>query len=96
MRGSGFTEVVIEADRRGLPFLGVDAFARWTKAESGRAGRLRVELARRLDALAVRGSGRQILLGFPGRLAAATTLQLRFEGATCSLHQRHAGADPRR
>lgn len=85
VRGSGFAEVVAEADLRGLPFLAVDAIARWTQAEPGRAGELRLELVRRLEALAVRGTGWEVLLGTPDGGSHATTLQLRSEGATWAL-----------
>jgi len=85
VRGSGFAEVVAEADLRGLPFLAVDALARWTEGEPRRAGELRLELVRRLDALAVRGTGWEVLLGTPDTVAASTTLRLRFEGATWAL-----------
>ena len=85
VRGSGFAEVVAEADRRGLPFLAVDAIARWTEAEPRRAGELRLELVRRLDALAVRGTGWEVLLSTPDRAATATSLRLRYEGATWAL-----------
>ena len=85
VRGSGFAEVVAEADLRGLPFLAVDAIARWTEAEPRRAGELRLELERRLEALAVRGTGWEVLLGTGDGGAAATTLRLRSEGATWAL-----------
>ena len=85
VRGSGFSEVVAEADRRGLPFLAVDALARWAEAEPRRAGELRLELVRRLDALGVRGTGWEVLLGTPDTAAAETTLRLRHEGATWAL-----------
>ncbi len=82
VRRSGFADVVAAADQRGLPFLAVDAIACWIAAEPRRADALRPELVRRLDALAVRGTGWEVLLGAPDAGVAATTLRLRFEGAT--------------
>lgn len=85
LRGSGFDEVIREADLRGLPFLAADAVARWAEAEPRRAGELRQDLTRRLAALSVQGSGWEILLATPSRSTTAPTFGLRFEGATWAL-----------
>lgn len=69
LAGSGFEQVVAAADRRRLPFLALDALARWREAQPDRSAALTAQVERRLRLLGVQGSGWEALLR-PGTASA--------------------------
>lgn len=91
LTGSGFERVIAAADRRRLPFLALDALARWRDAEPERATALTDQLDRRLRVLGLHDTGWGALLrtDVPVSPAAATVrtrlLVLRREGDYWSL-----------
>lgn len=86
LRGGGFEQVVAAADRRHLPFLALDALARWRDAVPARAAGIGQAIVARLDALGVRGTGWEALVPLPAQRPADEPLRvLRDEGETWAI-----------
>ena len=91
LSGSGFERIVGAADRRRLPFLALDALARWRDTEPGRAAALTGHLEERLRVLGLHETAWKTLLQTdtaPSRAAATLPIRskiLRREGDYWSL-----------